>query len=160
MGYSTDFQGRFDLDRELDNETHELLEGLATTRRMKRKVDGKYGVEGEFYIYGSGQLGQNPDDATILDYNRPPATQPGLWCQWTPTADKKGLQWDGGEKFYSYVEWLKYLIDSVLAPRNYVLNGQVYWQGEDSDDRGRIDVKDNKIAIMHATVTYQERKYV
>jgi len=160
MGYSTDFQGRFDLDRELDDETYELLDGLATTRRMKRKVDEKYGIEGEFYIYGKGFLGQDLDDSTIIAYNSPPVTQPSLWCQWAPTSDRKGLQWDGGEKFYRYVEWLRYLVNSVLAPRNYTLSGSVYWQGEDADDRGRIDVLNNEIIAVTGWTFYGERKYV
>ena len=53
--------------------------------------------------------------------------------------------WDGNEKFYSYIEWLEYLIDKVLAPRGYVVNGEVTWGGEDRRDTGKITVVNNKV---------------
>lgn len=153
MGYTTAFNGTFQLDRALDDETHALLVGLSTTRRMKRQgLDAKYGVDGEFYCNpGSDGFGQD-HDASIVDYNRPPETQPGLWCQWTPTEDRQGIEWDGGEKFYNYVEWMEYLIEAVLKPRGYVVNGQVEWYGEDPDDRGRIDVGNNVVTTKQGRI--------
>jgi hypothetical protein len=32
---------------------------------------------------------------------------PGFWCQWVPSADGCGIEWDGGEKFYAYDKWLQ-----------------------------------------------------
>lgn len=156
MGYTTDFSGEFRLDRPLDDETHALLVGLSTTRRMKRKgLDTKFGVDGEFYFNPeSTELGQEREDS-IVDFNRPPSTQPGLWCQWTPTEDKQGLVWDEGEKFYDYVEWMEYLIEKILKPRGYVVNGQVTWQGEDSDDKGMIDIRANVVHRREAIITYE-----
>lgn len=146
MGYSTDFDGRFELNKELDNETYDLLLGLANTRRMKRDVDESYGVEGEFYIEGSGFAGQGHED-NIVEFNRPPKTQPSLWLQWIPTEDKIGIEWDGGEKFYHADKWIVYLIDKVLQPRGYVLNGTVFAQGEEYHDTWRIDIVDNVVTI-------------
>lgn len=145
MGYTTDFDGRFKLDKKLDADTFTLLKGLAETRRMKRNIDG-YGVEGEFYIDGKGEFGQGHDE-TVVDYNTPPRTQPSLWLQWTPTRDKQGLKWDGNEKFYHYVEWLEYLIANVLKPRGYTVSGAVKWRGEDFNDIGTITVIDNKVQV-------------
>ena len=146
MGYTTDFEGAFELDRPLDEETYALLVGLNTTRRMKRKgLDPKYGTDGEFYCEpGSDGYGQDRDES-IVDYNAPPSTQPGLWCHWTPTDDRTQLVWDEGEKFYYYTEWIVYLIERILKPRGYVVNGGVTWQGEDSDDFGKLVVKDNTV---------------
>jgi len=146
MGYTTDFNGRFYLDKPLDDDTFNLLRGLAKTRRMKRNVKD-YGIEGEFYFNpddfeNSGQT----EDKTIINYNSPPSTQPSLWLQWIPTEDKQHIEWDGGEKFYNYVEWLEYIIEKILKPRGYVLNGKVEWEGEDGDN-GVILVVDNKIKI-------------
>lgn len=146
MGYTTDFIGKFKFNKPLDADTLKLLTGLATTRRMKRNIKG-YGIEGEFYIDGGGDFGQADDD-TVLDHNRPPKTQPGLWCQWIPTQDGMYLEWDGGEKFYNYVEWLEYLIDKVLKPKGYSISGVVAWRGEDSGDIGTIEVKANKIKVL------------
>ena len=72
---------------------------------------------------------------------------PGYWCQWVINGNK--LVWDGGEKFYNYVEWLEYLIDNYFAPNDYVLNGEVEYQGEDYDDFGRIIVTDNEVSIKY-----------
>jgi hypothetical protein len=153
MGYTTDFEGQFDLDKPLDLETLTFLKKFAQTRRMARNVGPEYGVEGELYIDGSGDFGQG-QDANIIDFNRAPSTQPGLWCQWVPTDDGLHIEWDGGEKFYAYAEWLDYIIRNILEPRGYVLNGTVQWQGEESSDVGRIVVRNNLVATQTPTVTW------
>lgn len=142
MGYTTYFDGKLKFNKQLSLDDYTFLKKLAATRRMARNIDPKYGVEGEFYVDGGGDFGQDRDD-TIIDYNAPPKTQPSLWLQWAPTEDGWYLEWDGSEKFYSYVKWLEYLIESVLKPRGYVLNGAITWQGEESDDIGVITVTDN-----------------
>lgn len=145
MGYSTDFFGSFQVDREVDDDTLALLVGLATTRRMARRLGPEFGFEGEFYVGG--------DDAGVMSHNEPPVTQPGLWCQWLISEDdRKTIAWDGGEKFYNYVEWLSYLIAKVLAPRGYSLSGNVTWQGEDYSDRGTIVVRDNVVKTMSGNI--------
>lgn len=128
--------------------TYELLKGLSDTRRMKRNVDNSiFGVEGEFYVNGTGPFGQGRDE-NIIDNNTPPKTQPSLWLQWIPTEDRLHIEWDGNEKFYHADEWIIYLIDRVLAPRGYVLNGVVYAQGEDSCDIWEIHIDDNVVEIL------------
>lgn len=155
MGYSTNFHGSFKVDRKVDDDTLALLVGLASTRRMKRKVDPVYGVEGEFYIQGKGFAGQD-HDPNIVDYNEPPRTQPSLWCQWLiDESDSQTISWDGGEKFYHYIEWIEYLIDKVLAPRSYKVSGEVTWQGEDSEDRGIIFVVNNKVRTKIGRTIYE-----
>ena len=146
MGYTTEFRGKLNLNKELDADTFAIIKGLNETRRMKRKVDAKYGMEGEFYFEGSGYCGQG-DEPNIINHNEPPKTQPGLWCHWMSTPDKKAIEWDGGEKFYDYVEWLEYLIERVLGPKGYTLTGKLKFQGEEMDDRGLIVVVDNKIQV-------------
>jgi hypothetical protein len=154
MGYTTDFDGNFTLNRPLDDETYEFLKKFAHTRRMKRRVDSKYGIDGEFYVDGTGDFGQD-DDGTVVDHNKPPRTQPSLWCQWIPTEDKLHIEWDGGEKFYSYIEWLKYIITNFLEPKGYSLNGKVHWYGEDREDNGIIVVKDNKVSTKEGRIVYR-----
>ena len=151
MGYTTDFTGCFKLNKKLDKKTHDFLNKLNTTRRVARNIKG-YGVEGEFYVDGDGYMGQDRD-ATVIDYNRPPLTQPGLW-QWAPTEDGKAIEWDGGEKFYEYVAWIKYIVENVLKPKGYSLTGSVEWIGEDRDDLGQIVIKKNSIKVLRGTVTY------
>jgi hypothetical protein len=149
MGYQTDFRGRFELNKALDQETNDFLVKFSKTRRMARNLPKEYGVEGEFYVDGGGDYGQAPED-NVINHNRPPRTQPELWCQWVPTEDGKGIEWDGGEKFYGYVEWIQYLIAKVLAPKGYVLNGAVDWRGEEWEDTGTIFITDNKVETQDA----------
>ena len=147
MGYTTDFSGQFNLNKKLDPEMHQYLVKFSETRRMKRNLPPCYGIEGEHYVDGSGPFGQGRED-NIVEYNQPPRTQPGLWCQWRPSQDGKSIVWDGGEKFYHYIEWLQYIISNYLSPKGYVLNGEVEWQGESEDDTGVIVVKHNEIEIL------------
>lgn len=136
-----------------------------------------YGNDGEYFVGGTGYAGQDRDDS-IIDFNTPPGQldylntpdfgerwkeneirriegkcQPGLWCQWM-VGDGYVLQWDGGEKFYNYVEWLSYLISHFFEPWGIKLTGEIEWVGEDSEDRGKIVVENNDIAVYHAESTY------
>lgn len=150
MGYTTEFYGEFKTTTPVDDETYTLLKGIAETRRMKRSgLPVEYGIDGEFYFENDGDFGQsrNPKMGIIVDYNSPPSTQPGLWCQWLIDKDKQTIEWDGGEKFYRYIEWLEYIINRILKPKGYVLNGSVKWYGEMSGDEGTIVVVSNDISI-------------
>lgn len=158
MGYTTEFQGRFDLDRPLSGAHVSYLRAFAATRRMQRNavevaalpdpkrlnLDLPVGPQGAYFVGGGGHRGQ-AEDRSVTDYNTPPEGQPGLWCQWVPTEDGSGIEWDGGEKFYDYAEWIEYLIEHFLAPWGYVLNGTVTYRGERFGDMGRIAVKDNEV---------------
>lgn len=144
MGYTTDFLGKLDFNKPLSDKMFNYLKLFSETRRMKRNVSDVFGIEGEFFVFGSDDWGHN-QEKNIVDYNQPPSTQPGLWLQWIPTEDKLSLEWDGNEKFYSYTEWLVYLIHKILAPNGYVLNGTIQWQGEGNGDVGEIFVENNRV---------------
>lgn len=161
MGYTTEFDGVFNLDEPLTEAQAKYLNKFSDTRRMKRDaaiaekfsdderlaVDLPIGKEAEFFVGSEGAYGQS-HDKSILEYNDPPSTQPGLWCQWVPTSNLKGIEWNGGEKFYHYTEWLQYIITNFLVRWGRTLNGQVFWQGEEHTDVGRIDVRDNIISVV------------
>lgn len=163
MGYTTEFEGSFQLNRPLDQETRDLIRGLSTTRRMRRDIRilatmhnmsekearKKFGNEGEFY-FNEEKRGQ-VHDASVADYDAPPTSQPGLWCQWVYNDATHAIEWDGNEKFYHYVEWLKYLIDNILEPRRYHIEGNVSFEGEDSDDCGCIIVENNQVKVEYNT---------
>mgnify|MGYP001081153724 FL=1 len=129
MGYSTDFWDEFTIDKPLDDETYALLEGLSQTRRMSRDIvklgkrvyeienptpedianwEKEFGCEGEFWVGDTEQRGDRTED--VINGNQPPATQPGLWCQWEILEDRQTIIWDGGEKFYEYIAWIEYII--------------------------------------------------
>jgi hypothetical protein len=63
-----------------------------------------------------------------------------------PSPEGDELRWDQGEKFYDYVEWLGYVIEHFMKPWGRVLDGEVEWQGDDSDDSGKIIVASNVIS--------------
>lgn len=145
MGYTTDFVGEFKTNVRLDDDTFRLINGLASTRRMKRQgLDPSFGEDGEFYCGDKTDFGQKrtPD---IVGYNIPPSNQPSLWLKWIVEDDRQTIVWNEEEKFYSYIEWMQYLIDKILQPKGYLVNGMVEWNGEHCGDRGRIEIKDNKI---------------
>ncbi len=164
MGYTTDFYGSFDLDKPLTEAHAAYLHKFSETRRMGRHADLvaelpdpireavglPVGIQGEYYV-GDDMTGYfvkagfNEPPKNIIDHNTEPSTQPGLWCQWVPHEDCRSIVWDGGEKFYSYVEWLIYIIDNFLKPWGYTLNGEVQWQGENMEDRGVLVVENNRV---------------
>ena len=155
MGYTTDFSGKFELNKELSPKMKQYLTLFNETRRMKRNTDEVFGVQGEFYVFGGGDFGQ-ANEPNIIDFNEPPTTQPSLWNQWTPTQDGMGIEWDNGEKFYNYTEWLVYLINKILAPNGYILNGVVQWQGEENGDVGEIFVENNRVFTQEWKGSKQE----
>ncbi len=108
MGYSTNFVGKFDLDKQLSLDDFRYLQKFsAKDHRNEDYIPKEYGA---------------------------------FYCQWTPTEDGKGLEWDGGEKFTGYVGWLQYLIEKFFRPKGYVLSGQVTYQGEEVGDCGVIRI--------------------
>lgn len=168
MGYTTDFEGEFQLDRPLNAEHQDYLQKFNETRRMKRdsnkaillldpvrdKANLPIGVEGEYFVGATGMMGQDRDDS-VLEYNYPPWKQPGLWCGWVPSYDGSTIMWDGGEKFYYYIEWLEYIIEKFLKRWGYTLNGEVTYQGEDPSDFGMIVVKDNVVTRKVGRKVYE-----
>jgi len=156
MGYSTDFNGEVKINKPVDQETYELLVGLAKTRRVKRaELPEKYGIDGEFFCKDREDFGQGePSEGIIVNGNEPPSTQPSLWLQWLIQNDRQTIMWDEGEKFYKYVDWMKYIVDRILAPRSYICNGEIHWAGEENEDLGMIYIKDNVVTVKEAKITY------
>lgn len=156
---------------------HELYKGEGGNPFAKTREE-IYGNEGEYFVGASGYAGQDRD-ASIIDYNEAPGAldrnlfrdfneyweksqqhkkdgkcQPGLWLQWVLNEDGTQLEWNGGEKFYSYVEWLKYLINHFFEPWGIKLNGEVEWSGEDRNDIGKIIVTDNVVEVKEGKIIY------
>jgi hypothetical protein len=168
----------FSNTRRMKRDVNKLMELHKGEFGHPTRPENPYGIDGEFFVGGKGWAGQDQDDS-IIDYNTAPGQlgyvkyqrqktldeikrkinngecQPGLWCQWILT-DNEELQWDGNEKFYDYVEWLKYLINNFFEEWGIKLNGEVTWIGEDSNDRGKIVVEDNKVRIFEMEMTYRE----
>ena len=140
MGYTTEFRGEFTFNTPLKPKMKKYLELFNQTRRVGRDIEKGYGTEGEFHVFEN-------DNRGVIDYNTPPKTQPGLWCKWTPNADGTALEWDTQEKFYNYSEWLVYMINKILAPNGYILNGTVEYRGEELRDKRYITVVNNVVFV-------------
>lgn len=151
MGYTTKFRDDFKLNKPLDAELHQYLIKFSKTQRIVRILPPEYGIEGEFYVNDDKELEQD----IIIDCSRPPKTQPGLWCKWVPNEDGTAIKWNGAEKFYDYIEWIEYLIRTFLAPKGYILNGNVYWYGERIDDFGVIEIINNVIYVKRGKHIYE-----
>lgn len=166
MGYTTEFKGSFKFSKKLTTEQKKYLELLANTRRMKRSeslcenyydpfreaVNLPIGIEGEYTVFSNGFKGQTRD-LSVLDYNTPPKTQLSLWLQWTPSEDGTRLEWDGGEKFYCYFEWLEYISINIFKKwDNLYLTGTVYYSGERRDDKGKIKAYEDRIEFYKGKV--------
>ncbi len=118
MGLNTDFFGKFLLDRPLSAEHRAVLEEFAGEEHEEE--NGKAGGEGK---------------------------PPTVYCQWIPTEDGTGLEWDGAEKFYFYGEWLEYLIARFLKPWGYTLSGSVRYVGKTEGVIGVISVQNNTVVV-------------
>ena len=111
MGYNTEFDGEFTLNKPLDDDTFDALEELVDSRH---------------------------------DY----ASMPSIWCQWVVGDDRQSIKWDGGEKFYGYIGWIKYINWRFLLPKKIKLNGTVAFQGERPKDGGRIVATNGLIEVF------------
>jgi len=137
MGYTTDFDGTIEVVPPLTAEDAAALEAFSETRHQEVRIGGDF---------------------------------PGIWCNWvpvrqhhwvssaaghrTPVEAYAGIRWNEAEKFYSSAEWMKHIIDNILAPKGYMLNGEIEAQGEDPEDRWRLVVKNNKVFRQEAEVKF------
>lgn len=71
------------------------------------------------------------------------------WCHWI--IEDGEVCWDGGEKFYNYIQWLEYLIGKYFEKWGIKLNGEVEFQGEYHEDRCLIVVVDNIVSVYGVT---------
>jgi len=104
------------------------------------------GIEGQYFVGETGFAGQD-EGPDVLEYNDEPTGQHGLWCKWEPTEDGKYIQWSGAEKFYSYKEWIQYIITHFLTPWGRTITGSVSWSGEEKGDTGRMVITNNVMEI-------------
>lgn len=156
MGYDTQFEGHVEVSPPLNEHEVEYLNRFASTRRMEHKQGPYAAVRGSDGLYR--------DDPDVINYNSPPAGQPGLWCQWVVTDDGKFIEWDEGEKFYNAEEWMVYIIGHFLMPGglasksgdpqfehftfDHTVNGEIGARGDDFDDIWTLVVTDNVVSTV------------
>lgn len=168
MGYTSYFMGNVTIDPPLNADEIAYLNDLSSTRRQHHKG-------GPLVIGSTENYGQGAQEG-VISTNDPHPDQPGLWCQWVPSEDGTTLEWDEGEKFYRSAEWMKYIVENLLAPSavdylidhgpedqrlnsftcGHTVNGTIYVEGEESDDRWQLVVKDNVVMVAEGEMTYKE----
>lgn len=158
MGYYSTLTGEILTDKKLDTKTFHLLDGLFKTRRMKRSgLPAIYGIDGEFFCEDKLDYGQTktPSKGVIVDYNRPPAEQPSLWCPFKVLENGFKAPDEEG-KHYETLEWTIYLIKNILEPRSYICNGIIEREGEESGDFEKILVNNNKVYQSTALIVFSD----
>ena len=178
MGYTTYFCGEIQITPPFNPHEVEYLKRFNKTRRMDR-------VRGPYFAEPSDNFGQSHEQ-DVRAYNLPGFGQPGLWCHWAPTEDGTAIVWDEGEKFYDAGEWMRYFIETFVRPNaelqrflsgefrsegserwltdpsfehftfDHTCNGEIYADGESSDDFWKIVVVDNVVACHDAEIVYAD----
>ena len=111
MGHTTDFIGHVDIEPALNQDEIEYLTAFGLTRHFDRP-DGPYAVS------GNPMAAQDQERASVdtETYSSLGPGKPQLYCQWVPCLDGCCLSFDGNEKFYQPVAWMRYLIQHFLKP--------------------------------------------
>lgn len=80
------------------------------------------------------------------------------YCQWTPTGDRRGIEWNRAEKFYYGMKWLKVVIERFVEPWGLVLNGACPWY-DDFDQAGILAVKNNVVSNLEMPIEEIQEKF-
>ncbi|GHO51164.1 hypothetical protein [Ktedonospora formicarum] len=171
MGYDRTFRGFFGLDKALQPEQSAYLRRFTEMRHVPRNEELLRGIPdplralvglplGEGGMYFTGMIDEDLDAQlrTAEDSERWRAEEEGLWrmeainfpssrCQWVPKFHGTAIGWDGEEKFYGAVGWLRFLIEHFLRPWGYYLSGSVQYEGEQGE-HGRIVVEQDEVVAV------------
>jgi hypothetical protein len=168
MGYTTDFIGHIDIEPSLNEAEVAYLTAFSGSRRCLRE-DGPYGVPGN-------PAAEREEDLPTWQANMVADDQPGYWCDWVPCWEGCCLAFNGHEKFYSPVLWLRYLIKHFLKPGalasgsglgcfaefsfDHVLEGMVVACRRDNKELYSINVRGNRVTeriLRPADARYLDR---
>lgn len=108
MGSTTDFVGHIDIAPHLNAGEIAYLEAFRQMRHFDRG--------GSPYDVPGNPLAPDREGVPTDRYNSTAAGKPELYCQWAVCGTGCCLAFDGNEKFYAPVAWLRYLINGLLKP--------------------------------------------
>lgn len=171
MGYTTWFEGGLTPNKPFKKEFVNYINDFSEKRHEPRDVeiikrsdpdwakhclDGNLGPYGMYYVgdFDEGVIDHSFNKG-IIDHSLAKSyTCPGYWCDWVINKNTGMVEWNDSEKFYNYIEWLKFLVDNFFEPAGYKLNREIFWEGEEREDNGVIVVKDNNIYTYNGTTVY------
>ena len=88
--------------------------------------------------------------SVILEANYDPDSiqgeHPRSYMQWVPTQSLDHIVYDGNEKFYEYVDWMKWLVN-YLKSIGITADGEIDWSGERAGDTGTIVVANSEVTV-------------
>lgn len=166
MGYDTYLYGEIDISPAIPDTLAEYINKFCETRRMKRDVSklqakfnggqgyyGDYGIEGAYFVGGSGCAGQDIDE-TVIDGNKPPEGVPEIWMDYLKiNSNSNAIVTNDETRSYHIEESIKYVIDHFIAPTGSLCNGEIECVGQDRDDRFAIVVEDNVVSTIDMNPT-------
>ena len=166
MGYTTWFEGELTPNKPFKKKFINYINAFSEKWHEPRDVEiikrsdpdwAKHCLDGNLGPYGMYYVG-NFDEGVIDRSLAKSYTCPRYWCNWCINEETGVVEWNGGEKFYQYTDWLIYLIENFFEPAGYILNGEFIWIGEDSDDRGKISVVNNKVSEFLGEIVYEDER--
>ena len=111
-------------------------------------------IYGEFEITGAdGSKGMTEEHTRVMRYF---LENSQMHCCWS--LNKEGtaiIPPDETQKMGDYVNWIKKILDDMIIAWGYTLNGSCQWDGEEKEDMGIIEIKDNVITIKEVVFTYR-----
>jgi hypothetical protein len=161
--------GKIQLSRALTLPEYQYLMAFGKSRRMTYNVESQasvkdpirervglpIGTDGEYIVHGQeppyGRRGKGEGDS-----NRPPADQPGLWCEWRPSVDGDGLVYESSERDYDYQAgaWLTYIAEKILAPWGITAEGRAWYR--DEEGAGVVLARGGKVYDLNAVLAYTD----
>ena len=166
MGYTTWFEGELTPNKPFKKEFVNYINAFSAKRHEPRDVEiikrsdpdwAKHCLDGNLGPYGMYYVGSFNEG--IVDLSSAKGyTCPGYWCEWFINERTGAVEWNGAEKFYEYTDWLIFLIENFFEPAGYILNGEFIWIGEDSEDRGKISVVNNKVSEFLGEIVYEDER--
>lgn len=155
--YQTRLFGRFTLDKPLTTTHAEYLHAFSEKPHMRWYTDKiallpdpvRAAVGLPLGDGGAYFVGDVVDEARYVEQALAEVRGlPNRFCDWQPTADNMGIEWNGMTDTYFYVEWLDYLMRHFLTPWGYRLAGEVHWQGDHPGDAGVITFTDGVMQVQ------------
>jgi hypothetical protein len=161
MGYTTIFDGDMTLTPALTPEQVATLRSLTSHRHS---TDEGTDIEATIPydmptnvlpshawapVFHSGVSNARYSGADFGSFSDP---FPSIWCNWDVSDDGATFAWSGGEKFYNYEGWLRFLITHFFVPWGVRIDGTIEFCGEDDRECGVIVTSGDVVGVVHGTV--------
>lgn len=162
MGYYSIGIGKLYVNQKLDEQTKQKFQRLLESSFCQRdiqKIAEKENISEEQAVELFGQEGElyprhrDPEKETLIQPIKPVSFFPeGTCCLWN-YEDNYGYFYLPQEhcRLYNYISMLNYIIQHILSPNNYTLNGKIFVLGQENEVE-LIDIQNNNIIRKESDV--------